>query len=119
MPLVSTKYFCPTKKETVHQAAKKKKIIAGVDKASFKMGNKNITSAAAAQLLSVLIEIYFGYKIYGMYSQTTGPSERPKFAMKMMSPEMISAFPASLELSWMRKPMAIRTKDATPAIVPA
>lgn len=89
--------------------------------AFWRTGNKNVINEAVAQFAKVLIDIKLGYNIYGIYSHTIGPKERPKLAINTTNPVMMS--PLANELSsceiLIKNPIPIKANDITLTAVPA
>lgn len=84
----------------------------------FKIGKNIVIREATVQLARVLKAIRFGYNISGMYSQTTGPKESPKSAIKITRPPITITFPADSALSLTKNPIPISSSEMTATRVP-
>lgn len=107
-----------TKKDIALQSVKKKNKGTGVPNALLNIGNVIMTIEAAVQLESVEKGIISGYTISAMYSQTTGPKDSPKLAIKITNPTIIKILPALLSLDLIRKPTATINNEITEVSVP-
>ena len=114
LPFVSMTYFWLKRKPKNEQAAQKMNKGAGVLNALFRIGNKIVIKVAPAQLAPVLKGIRSGYNTSGIQSQTTGPRDNPKSAIKMIKPPIIIIFPIVVAVpstGWSDPPL---TKNPTP-----